>query len=99
MKKTHSLIWVKIEDRYYRITEGTGDALTLDDLDNGYIDYIYYDYYETLEDIKNDNIYDGGCILLEEYYQDLGLEKILEKVCEFESLDKNSITILEKGEE
>ena len=63
----------------YFITEGTGDALFVEDIEDDYIDYIYYDIYETLEDYKEDNVYDGGCLLLKvEYNVELAIKEIEE---------------------
>ena len=45
-----------------RIAEGTGDNLLEEDMDAGYVDYIYYDQY--MLDIDMPNI-DGGMVLLD----------------------------------
>lgn len=67
----------------FHIKEGTGDALTEEDIENGIVDYIYYDTYKTINDIVEDNIHDGGCILLEKLYKDMTLEEIIATVMEF----------------
>lgn len=79
--------WARSEDGYWwRIAEGTGDNLTQEDIDNGYVDYIYYDYYESLDDVKEDYIYDGGMILLEKLYKDHSLDEIVKIVEDFEDV-------------
>lgn len=80
---------------YYDIREGTGDALEQEDIDDGYVDYIYYDYYASLTDIKEDNAYDGGMILLKRLYKDLDDEDIIKKVVEFEDLKREDLEILQ----
>ena len=72
----------------YCIQEGTGDALFVEDIEDDYIDYIYYDIYETLEDYKDDNVYDGGCILLKTYYRQHTVKEIIDIVKDFEGWDK-----------
>ena len=72
---------------WWRITEGTGDNLTQEDMDEGYVDYIYYDYYASLEDVKDDEPYDGGMILLTKLYQNMSLEEIKQRVEDFESVE------------
>lgn len=72
---------------WWHISEGTGDNLTQEDIDDGYVDYIYYDYYECLDDVKDDAACDGGMILLEKLYQNMWLEEIIDKVQEFENVE------------
>lgn len=50
-----------------RITEGNGSNLLPEDIENGYVDYIYYDQYELGADITE---IDGGQLLLEEPLRD-----------------------------
>lgn len=88
---TKQIIWATDGNFYYRISEGTGDNLSQEDIDDGYVDYIYYDYYATLEDIKEDNTYDGGMILLKKFYQDMTEEEILKTVAEFEDTELKEI--------
>lgn len=78
--------WAKDREKGYwwHICEGTGDNLLQEDVDEGYVDYIYYDYYESLLDIREDNVHDGGMILLKRYYQDMSLEEIIKEVQDFE---------------
>lgn len=84
-----SMFWARdlTNGYWFRISEGTGDALMQEDLDQGYVDYIYYDYYQSLEDIKDDNAYDGGMILLKKLYKDMSLEEVIKKVEDFENVE------------
>lgn len=72
--------------RWWHICEGTGDNLLQEDIDEGYVDYIYYDYYDSLIDVKEDSAHDGGMILLKKYYQDMRLEEIIREVQDFEEI-------------
>lgn len=40
------LLWSKSSNRFIRVAEGSGDNLTDEEIDNGYIDYIYLDIFE-----------------------------------------------------
>ena len=93
------------DDLIYHIKEGTGDALEQQDIDDGYVDYIYIDVYKNnLSDILDDDIYDGGFILLEKFYKDMSIEDILATVEEFHdvkffSVDDNELAAIMKGVE
>lgn len=77
-------IFVQSKSGYiYKIKEGTGDSLELEDIENGFVDYIYYDIYASLEDLNEDNIADGGLILLKKLYKDYTVEEIISKVMEY----------------
>lgn len=81
------LAQVKGSDIIYEIEEGTGDNLLNEDIEEGYVDYIYYSVYSSLEAYNNGKEeIDGGMILLKIYYIDLTPEEILEKVEEFENV-------------
>lgn len=84
--KNKSDFYYQINDEIYHIKEGTGDALTQDDIDAGIVDYIYYDCYKSIRDIAEDNICDGGCILLTKLYKDMTLEEIIATVVDFITL-------------
>lgn len=75
-------MFLEDEDGYiFRICEGTGDALEQKDIDDGYVDYIYYDIFASLEDINDGCIYDGGIILLKKPYKDHTVSEILAEIC------------------
>lgn len=67
------------EIRYIAVTEGCGDNLTQEDMDNGYVDYINFDEYV----IKDNNIANGdsGMELLDQSYNNFSEQAIIEKVC------------------
>lgn len=50
-----------------RIAEGSGDNLLPEDIEAGYVDYIYYDQHDLGVDMPD---VDGGQILLEEMFRD-----------------------------
>lgn len=50
-----------------RIAEGSGDNLLKEDIENGYVDYIYYAQHELSADMPE---VDGGMVLLEELLRD-----------------------------
>lgn len=65
---------------YIVITEGTGDNLFQEDIDAGYVDYVNYETYKTLEQARNnDDTYasDGGMVYLKEAYQTLVVKEVL----------------------
>lgn len=71
----------EIDGAIYHIQEGSGDALFPEDIEDGCVDYIYYDVLEDANDL--DSIIDGGCILLTEYYQDMTIDQIIQTTINF----------------
>lgn len=79
----------------FHITEGTGDNLDIEDVDEGYVDYIYFDLYDNIMFDNGDAIStiegecekcdadDGGLILLKKPYTDYSIEEIIYKVLDF----------------
>lgn len=59
-------IYVPSKKQIIRITEGSGDNLTDDDLDQRYIDYIYYETHSLKQDLPE---VDGGMILLNQLFR------------------------------
>ena len=59
-------IYVPTMRQIIRIDEGSGDNLTNDDIDQGYIDYIYYEIYNVQQDLPE---VDGGIVMLTELFQ------------------------------
>lgn len=59
-------IYVPTMRQIIRIDEGLGDNLTNDDIDQGYIDYIYYEIYNVQQDLPE---VDGGIVMLTELFQ------------------------------
>lgn len=50
-----------------QISEGTGDNLTSEDMDAGFVDYIYYDTYVMDPQLRES---DGGMIMLTELFHE-----------------------------
>jgi len=88
-------MWAKSETsgRYFKINEGTGDNLLPEDVEEGYVDYIYYDIYENLDDVNQDNICDGGMYMLTKLYKDCSTDEILKFVGDFE---EEKLTLIEE---
>lgn len=60
-------IYVPEAKQIIKISEGSGDNLTDEDIDEGYVDYIYYDTYDVYPDIRER---DGGMVMLNELFRD-----------------------------
>lgn len=60
-------IYVPAMKQLVRISEGSGDNLTDEDLENGYVDYIYYEQYVKDPVVRE---IDGGMIMLAELFQE-----------------------------
>lgn len=60
-------IYVSEMKQIVRISEGIGDNLLEDDLDQGYVDYVYYEQYELSQDMSE---IDGGQIMLKNMLRD-----------------------------
>ena len=87
-EKVPSSIWAKDENgRWFHIYEGTGDNLLQEDVDEGYVDYLNYDYFEGLDEVNDQDNTDGGMILLKTFYQDMSVRQILNLVKDFEELN------------
>lgn len=59
-------IYVPGEQQIIRISEGSGDNLTDDDMACGYVDYIYYESHSREPGLPE---VDGGMIMLSELFQ------------------------------
>ena len=60
-------IYVPEMEQIVKIAEGTGDNLLDEDIDAGYVDYIYYDTYVMEDSIRES---DGGMVLLTELFRE-----------------------------
>lgn len=60
-------IYVPEAKQIVRVSEGSGDNLLSEDIDTGYVDYIYYEQYELGPDIRE---VDGGMVMLTELFQE-----------------------------
>lgn len=71
------------DDTYIHIMEGA-DSLLQEDIDDGFVDYIYYDVLKAGlwqgEPVMHD--YDGGMVLLEEMYADMDIYDIANRAVE-----------------
>ena len=56
------IVYVPFAERLFRILKGDGLNLTSEDIEDGYVDYLYYDVYDIQE---LSDIEDGGLVLLE----------------------------------
>lgn len=59
-------IFVPAMDQIIHIAEGTGYNLLQEDIEEGYVDYIYYEQYELSQGFPE---IDGGQVLLEEAFR------------------------------
>lgn len=90
--KTDFFIQAK-DGRIFHICEGTGDNLLQEDIDEGYVDYINYDMFDTLQDVY-DQCGDGGMVLLTKLYTDMSVEEILQAVADMEDAEfKGAYTV------
>lgn len=60
-------IYVPGEQQIIKISEGSGDNLSEEDMDQGYVDYIYYEQYSREPGFPD---VDGGMVMLTEMFQD-----------------------------
>lgn len=60
-------VFVPSKNEIIRIAEGSGDNLLMEDIDEGYVDYIYYEQYRLDGGIAET---DGGEVLLKELFQE-----------------------------
>lgn len=60
-------IYVPGKKQIIRISEGTGDNLLTEDIEAGYVDYIYYEQHNLDVDFPE---VDGGMVMLTELFQE-----------------------------
>lgn len=60
-------IYVPEAQQIVKISEGSGDNLLDEDIEAGYVDYIYYEQYVMDPDMRET---DGGMVMLTELFQD-----------------------------
>lgn len=88
VNKSEFLVYDVERERYVKICEGTGDNLLSEDIEEGYVDYIYYSEYDNISDYAEDNESDGGMVLLKQLYADMRIEDIIKQMQEFGELSK-----------
>ena len=83
-------IYVPSKKQIIRISEGSGDNLTDDDLEQGYVDYIYYETHSLEQDLPE---VDGGMIMLKQLFKQKynstkeSIPAVLDMAYEDESID------------
>ena len=60
-------IYVPEMKQIVMVSEGSGDNLLDEDIDAGFVDYIYYDTYRMLSGIQEE---DGGMVMLTELFRE-----------------------------
>jgi hypothetical protein len=60
-------IFVPEAGQIIKISEGSGDNLLQEDMDEGYVDYIYYEQYGLEADLRE---VDGGMVLMTELFRE-----------------------------
>lgn len=60
--------YINVDGKIVHITEGTGDNLLQEDIEEGYVDYIYYEVFDLAYDFPE---VDGGMVLTAEYVADM----------------------------
>lgn len=83
-------IYVPSKKQIVRIAEGSGDNLTNDDIEQGYVDYIYYETHSLEQDLPE---VDGGMIMLKQLFRQKynstkeSIPAVLDMAYEDESID------------
>lgn len=95
INKSDFWLYSESHQTMFHITEGTGDNLDIEDAEEGYIDYIYFDLYDNImfdngdalstikEECEEQGEDDGGLILLKKPYTDYSIEEIVYNVLDF----------------
>jgi len=66
--KDEIMVYVKKKKLFLYVAEGTGDNLWQEDMDEGYVDYLYIEVYK-MDGTEMFEV-DGGELLLKEYVKD-----------------------------
>lgn len=83
-------IYVPSKKQIIRIAEGSGDNLTNDDIEQGYVDYIYYETHSLEQDLPE---VDGGMIMLKQLFKQKynstkeAIPAVLDMAYEYETLN------------
>lgn len=84
-------------NRILRVAEGSGDNLLPEEVDEGYVDYIYYEIYEPEYGFPE---VDGGMITKKELLVDLyeSMEQAIPEVLEFHYGFSGEYTVMKEKE-
>lgn len=66
--KNESMVFIPKINTFVYVTEGSGDNLSSEDIDNGFVDYLYIETY--IYEDRELKEYDGGQLLLSKYFVD-----------------------------
>lgn len=83
------VLYLPDSKQYLWIYEGTGDNLLNEDRANGFVDYLNYEFHESL-DFDEDSL-DGGMQLLDKFADDYTKEEIIEMAKEYWNIEKAEI--------
>lgn len=83
---------IELKDgRVITLSEGTGDNLLREDIEEGYVDYLYYNIYSNILSYRDDEEFDGGMILLTEYAAELNNDQALMKLADMEGISPKDV--------
>ena len=83
---------IELKDgRVITLSEGTGDNLLREDIEEGYVDYLYYNIYSNILSYRDDEEFDGGMILLTEYAAELNNDQALMKLADMEGFSPKDV--------
>lgn len=92
------LIYLKNTNRLITVAVGTGDNLTAEDLDNGFVDYFMSSVYKQEGDELE--LEDAGQILSSKLVGELSLDEVVDKVLDYwEAKDEDYLILNGKGED
>lgn len=78
--------YINIDGQIIYITEGTGDNLLQEDIDEGYVDYIYYEVFDLACGIEE---VDGGMVLTTEMVATMDKNEIIHRVLDMMGYTKD----------
>lgn len=91
------LIYLKNTNRLITVAVSTGDNLTAEDLDNGFVDYFMSSVYRQEGDELE--LEDAGQILSSKLVGELSLDEVVDKVLDYwEAKDEEYLILSDKGE-
>lgn len=92
------LIYLKNTNRLITVAVGTGDNLTAEDMDDGFVDYFMSSVYRQEGDELE--LEDAGQILSSKLVGELSLDEVVDKVLDYwEAKDEDYLILNGKGED